>query len=394
MKTLVAFGTRPEAVKLAPVIKKLDHIIVLNTGQHRELLQPVLELFNIKPNYNLDCFNPDLLTNFHCISLGTREVIRKEEPDVVMVQGDTLTTFAVSFAAFLEKVPIIHLEAGLRSKDKLSPFPEEMFRLLTDDLADVYLVPTKKAYMNLVLEGKREDRIFIVGNTVIDALHLALEYMDEDKEYKELSEFIGIKEESFKAMDKVLITSHRRESFGEPMRRICRAVKRIAIEYPDTLFLWSLHKNPEVRKVVLEELNYRPENLVLSEALSYTHTVLMLRDSEVILTDSGGIQEEAPTFGKPVLVLRDVTERIEAYEAGFSFIVGTDEENIVETFRSVYKNQSLKEELSKKPNPYGDGKSADRIKFLYKCESFRNLLKSYKEKGYLGGLDDCKNIFA
>ncbi len=392
MKTLIAFGTRPEAVKLTPIIKKSENTVVLNTGQHKELLEPVLDLFKIKPNYTLECQNPDLLYNFQCISLHSRNVLKREKPDIVMVQGDTLTTFAVSFATFLEKTPLIHLEAGLRSKNRFSPFPEEMFRVLTDDIADVYLAPTKRAYENLTAEGKREDRIFIVGNTVIDALYLALEYMNEEREYDMLANLLNIDAENLKGKDKVLITSHRRESFGDPLRNICRAVKRLAKEYPEVLFIWSLHRNPQVRKTVFEEMTHIPNNLILTEALSYTQTVLLMRDSEVILTDSGGIQEEAPTFKKPVLVLRDVTERIEAYEAGFSILVGRDEERIVREFKRVYKNETLKNQLANKVNPYGDGLATERILSLYRCEQFISMVRDYKKDGYGGNLYDCKNF--
>lgn len=390
VKTLIAFGTRPEAIKFAPIIKKLQNSIVLNTGQHRELLKPVLDFYKIKPDYTFECGNPDLLYNFHCISLNTKDILRKEKPDVVMVQGDTLTTFAVSFAAFMEKIPLIHLEAGLRSKDKFSPFPEEMFRILTDDIADIYLLPTRRAFENLIAEGKRGDRTFIFGNTVIDALYLAMEYMKEDVEYESLAGCLNTDLEKLKSREKVFITSHRRENFGEPLRNICRAVKRLAREYPQVLFIWSLHKNPEVRKTVFEEMVNVPDNLILTEALSYPQTILLLKDSDVILTDSGGIQEEAPTFKKPVLVLRDVTERMEAYEAGFSILVGREEERIVEEFRKVYKNEALKKELANKINPYGDGLTTERIISLYECEKFINMIKDYKKNGYGGNLYDCK----
>ncbi len=391
MRVLIAFGTRPEAIKLAPLIKGLDDVMVLNTGQHTDLLQPILELFKIEPHYNLNCQNPDLLTNFSCISLRVREVLKEEKPHAVLVQGDTLTTFAVSFAAFLEKIPIIHLEAGLRSWNKFSPFPEEVFRLLADDIADVYLAPTHIAYDNLIKEGKREDRIFVVGNSVIDAIYLALEYMDEGKEYQALADLLNMDKDTLKDKEKVFITSHRRESFGEPLRRICRGVKSLAEEYSHILFIWSLHKNPEVRKVVLEEFQEVPANLKIIEPLSYTHTLILMKYSEVILTDSGGIQEEAPTFGKPILVLRDVTERVEAHEAGFSFLVGREEGRIIEGFKKVYKNEKLRKELSLKPNPYGDGKTTARIKALLKCEDFKDVVLKYTRR-HEKNLHFCKSL--
>lgn len=390
LRILIAFGTRPEAIKFAPLIKRLNNAVILNTGQHTELLEPVLTFYNITPHYQLACQNVDLLFNFNCITIKTREVFRRETPDVVIVQGDTLTTFAVSFTAFLEKIPVIHLEAGLRSWDKFSPFPEEMFRIFTDDLADIYLVPTKRAFENLIKEGKRSDRIFIVGNTVIDAIYLALELIDFEEEYQKLAQLLGIGLDQLKESDKVLVTSHRRESFGDPLRRICRAIKRLSEEYPQVLFIWSLHKNPKVREIVLEEMINIPRNLILTEALTYPQTILLMKDAEVILTDSGGIQEEAPTFKKPVLVLRDVTERIESYEAGFSIIVGREEERIISEFRRVYKNYSLKMELAQKENPYGDGLATERILSLFECEEFIRFIKNYKKEGYKGRLDVCK----
>ncbi len=393
---LVSFGTRPELIKLAPVIKKLEkskewNIKIVASGQHKELIENLLELFDIKLDYNLGCSNSDLLQNSECISRKLRDVIEKENPKLVLVQGDTLTTYVTSFVAFMEKIPVIHIEAGLRSEDKYSPFPEEMFRVLTDELSDIYIAPTFRAYSKLLQEGKREDRIFLMGNTVVDALNMIMERMDEGQIYQLLGRRLNINPDTLKSQPKVLITSHRRESIGEPLRAICRAVEKLSQEYSETLFIWSLHKNPMVRRIVLEELKEHPQNLILTEALSYPETILMLRDADVVLTDSGGIQEEIPTFKKPVLVLRDVTERNETIEYGFGFIVGRDEDKIVETFKKVYKNQTFLEKLKHLPNPYGDGLASDRLIALLKCEKFLKFIREYP-KSSKEAMHECKSL--
>ncbi|MHA2620936.1 MAG: non-hydrolyzing UDP-N-acetylglucosamine 2-epimerase [bacterium JZ-2024 1] len=393
---LVSFGTRPELIKLAPIIKKLEsaedwRVAVVASGQHKDLAEKVIKFFDIKVHHNCGCSKMDLLRNHYCIDRGLRQIIRVEKPDLVLVQGDTLTTFASSLSAFLEKVPVVHLEAGLRSGDKLSPFPEEVFRVLTDDISDVYLAPTARAYTHLLKEGKREDRIFLTGNTVVDALNMVIERMDRDTEYASLGDTLRLEASVLKTRPKVLITSHRRESIGTPLRNICRAVSRLAVRHPEAIFLWSLHKNPNVRKIILQELTHAPENLLLMEALSYTETLLMLMDSEVILTDSGGIQEEAPTFGKPILILRETTERPETVEYGFGILVGRDEENIVESFERVYGNRSLLERLKTIPNPYGDGRASDRFLKLLRCQRFLRFVRRFPESR-TEALYECKKM--
>lgn len=390
---LICFGTRPELIKLIPVVKKLAgwNFRLVASGQHKELIEPVIKIFDVKIDYNLGCSNIDLIENSNCIITGLRSIIKKEKPDLILFQGDTLTSYVSSFVAFMEKIPAVHLEAGLRSYDKFSPFPEEMFRILSDDLSDIYLVPTFRAYSNLLKESKSEDRIFLIGNTVVDALYMALDRINEEETYAELGKKLNIKTEILKSKPKVLITSHRRESIGEPLKAICRAVKRISHEYPEAIFIWSLHKNPMLRSTVLRELEKHPQNLVLTEALSYTETILMLKDSELILTDSGGIQEEAPAFKKPVLVLRDLTERTETIEYGFGFLVGREEDKIVETFRKVYKNNALLEKLKNLPNPYGDGRASERFLSLLNCEKFLKFVKEYP-KSSREVLDECKDL--
>lgn len=395
-KILIVFGTRPELIKLAPIIQKLKDLkdwntIVVASGQHKELIEPILPLFDIQIHYNLSCSNIDLIENSTCISKSLVEILRKERPNLILVQGDTLTTYVASFVAFLEKIPIVHLEAGLRSRNKFSPFPEEIYRILTDDLSDVFLAPTEKAYENLILEGKREDRIFLIGNTVVDALNMVLQRLDQDKLYSTLGLKLKIDSSILKSEPKVLITSHRRENIGEPLKKICRAVKALALKYPEIIFIWSLHKNPMVRQIVINELREHPKNLILTEALSYPETVLLLRDSILVMTDSGGIQEEVPSFRKAVLVLRNVTERSETIEYGFGFLVGQEEEKIINTFKYVYENKEFQNRLDSIPNPYGDGLSSERFVALLKCDKFLSFLAEYPNSDR-EVLDECKSL--
>ncbi|MEM4619905.1 MAG: UDP-N-acetylglucosamine 2-epimerase (non-hydrolyzing), partial [Desulfurococcaceae archaeon] len=338
-KILVAFGTRPELIKLAPIIKGLapyHQVITINTGQHTTLLQQALETFEIEPNFNLGCENIDLVNNFCSIALSFRNVLKEFDPDFIVVQGDTLTTFSVSFVAFMEKKPVIHLEAGLRSGNKFSPFPEEMNRILTDALADVYLAPTVKARELLLREGKRGDRIFTIGNTIVDALLYLISNMNPSDVYKRLSKYLMIDLKKTKEKSIVLITSHRRENIGEPLEKICKAVRILSQKYKNCYFIWTLHKNPLVRSVITKEFVNFPENVIFIEALPYDLFIFLMKESRIILTDSGGIQEEAPTFKKPVLILRETTERPEILECGLGFLVGSDIEKIEETFRRVY----------------------------------------------------------
>lgn len=386
-KILVAFGTRPELIKLAPIIKTLDpnhQVITLNTGQHTTLLQQALETFAMKPNLNLGCQNIDLVDNFCSIVQNSRKVLRELNPDFVLVQGDTLTTFSVSFVAFMEKKPVIHLEAGLRSGNKFSPFPEEMNRILTDAIADVYLTPTLKARELLIREGKREDRIFTIGNTIVDALLYLISNINLSDAYKRLTEYLMIDLNKMKDKSIVLITSHRRENIGEPLEKICKAVRILSQKYKDCYFIWSLHKNPLVRSVITKEFVNIPENIIFVEALPYDLFILLMKDSKVILTDSGGIQEEAPTFKKPVLILRETTERPEILECGLGFLVGSNIEKIEETFERVY-NKSFNLSF----NPFGDGKASQRFLDLLQCDNFYQFIKDYPSTYHLD-LSECK----
>lgn len=394
LTVVIAFGTRPEAIKFAPVIKELSSLckcIIINTGQHTELLDQVLDLFKIRPHYSLGCQDIDLISNFGCISKKLKEILPSIKPDLIMVQGDTLSTYAVAFVGSMEKIPVIHLESGLRSKDKFSPFPEEMYRILTDALADIYLPPTQKAKENLLNEGKRQDRIFVVGNTVIDALLYIMQKINYEETFDRLLNTLNLSSSQYKNEEKVFITAHRRENIGEPLRNICKAIKSLCSKYKDILFIWSLHRNPLVRKIIFEEFKNKPKNLVFTEALSYDLTLLLMKDSTIIFTDSGGIQEEAPTFKKPVLILRETTERMEVVETGFGFLVGYDPEKIANTFDFLIKDTSYLLSLSKKENPFGDGKATERILKLFQCEKFQQFVVGYpltiKED-----LNECKKV--
>ncbi|MEM5815884.1 MAG: UDP-N-acetylglucosamine 2-epimerase (non-hydrolyzing) [Candidatus Aenigmatarchaeota archaeon] len=387
-KILIAFGTRPELIKLAPVIKILDsyhHVITVNTGQHTTLLQQALETFKIKPDINLGCENIDLVDNFCSIAKNFRKVLKELNPDFILVQGDTLTTFSIAFVAFMEKKPIIHLEAGLRSGNKFSPFPEEMNRVLTDALADVYLTPTLKARELLLREGKREDRIFTIGNTIVDALLYLISNMNLSDAYKRLSKYLMIDLNNTKEKSIVLITSHRRENIGAPLEKICKAVRILSQKYKNCYFIWTLHKNPLVRSVIAKEFVDIPKNIIFVEALPYDLFILLMKDSRVILTDSGGIQEEAPTFKKPVLILRETTERPEILECGLGFLVGSDIDKIEETFSRVYDKS-----FNLSFNPFGDGKASQRFFNLLRCDNFYQFIKEYP-KTYDLDLSSCKN---
>ncbi|MCX8031623.1 MAG: UDP-N-acetylglucosamine 2-epimerase (non-hydrolyzing) [Thermodesulfovibrionales bacterium] len=395
IKTFIFLGTRPEAIKLASVIKKLpevSEIKVIVTGQHKELLDDALNLFKINYNYRYDCHSLDLVENFFCIAKNAKEILKKDRPHAIIVQGDTLTTFAVSFAAFMEKIPIIHLEAGLRSGNKFSPFPEEIYRILTDDISDIYLAPTKRAYQNLLLEGKKEDRIFLIGNTVVDAIKIALKIMNEKEEYQSLSKRLNISFEDLINRPKVLITSHRRENIGKPLEEICQAIRELSSRYKDILFIWSLHKNPLVREIVLKEIVlFNQDNLILVEPLTYLQTLLLIKDSLIILTDSGGIQEEAPTFNKRVLILRETTERVETVEYGYGKLIGTKRNSIIDQFENSLREIDTMENTPEKLNPYGDGKAIERLINLYKCDKFIHFLIKYPET-IKQELYDCKRF--
>ena len=361
-KVMVVFGTRPEAIKLAPVIRALRQkgsilCQVTVTAQHREMLDQVLELFKIVPDFDLNLMRPgqtltDITTRALC---GLREVFQRELPDLVLVHGDTTTTFVAALAAFYAQIPVGHVEAGLRTGNKYSPFPEEMNRKLASVLTDLHFAPTETAKRNLLLEGVDSAKIFVTGNTVIDALLATLQ-----PAYSFLDPHIQTILKQGGASRMILVTTHRRENLGEPMRQIYQALHSTLELFPDTYVIFPVHKNPKVRKVVTEVLGSHPRvNLV--EPMDYEPFVNLMARAHLILTDSGGIQEEAPSLGIPVLVVRDTTERPEAVAAGTVSLVGTEYDSVFMELKRLLSDQSAYQKMAMASNPYGDGCAADRI---------------------------------
>lgn len=356
-KILVVYGTRPEAIKMAPVVAALAASerllpVVAVTGQHRAMLDQVNALFAITPAHDLDIIRPrQQLEGITVRSLeGVAAVIREEKPDAVMVQGDTTTCFAAALAAFYQKVPVIHLEAGLRTGDVYNPFPEEVNRRLTTQLAAVHLAPTPTSRANLLADGVDSADIFVTGNTVIDAL-LDVVSRNLPQENPDVQRVGGRR--------MILVTAHRRESWGEPMARTARALARIARAFPDVVLLLPAHLNPTVREVLLPPLAGL-DNVLITEPLAYGDFATAMASSTVVLTDSGGVQEEAPSLGKPVLVMRETTERPEAVAAGTVRLVGTDEDLIVESVSSLLTDAVAYADMAQAVNPYGDGLASAR----------------------------------
>ena len=357
IKVMSIFGTRPEAIKMAPLVKELEkrdeiESIVCVTAQHREMLDQVLETFDIKPDYDLNIMKQgQTLSEITSRALlGLEEVIRESKPDIVLVHGDTTTTFAGALAAFYNQVSIGHVEAGLRTNDKYSPFPEEMNRQMVDCMTDMFFAPTEISKENLLLENIDENKIYITGNTAIDAMSTTVK---EDYHHNEL-DWIKDNERL------ILLTSHRRENLGEPMRNIFKAVKRIVDEFDDVKVIYPIHKNPKVREIA-NEVFEDTDRVKLIEPLEVFDFHNFQNKSYIILTDSGGIQEEAPSLGKPVLVLRDTTERPEGIKAGTLKLVGTDEDIIYEETKKLLNDKEEYEKMSKASNPYGDGHASERI---------------------------------
>lgn len=350
IKVMTIFGTRPEAIKMAPLVKELEgrneiESIVCVTAQHREMLDQVLAVFNIKPNYDLNIMKQGqtLSEITSRVLQGLEEVIKKEKPNIILVHGDTTTTFAGSLAAFYNQVDIGHVEAGLRTWNKYSPFPEEMNRQMVDRMTDMYFAPTEVSRKNLLQENIPEEKIYVTGNTAIDALKTTVK---EDYN-NEILNWVG--------KDKlILLTAHRRENLGEPMKHIFRAVKRIVEEYPDVKVVYPIHLNPKVREIA-NEIFKGIDKVRLIEPLEVIDFHNFQNKSYIILTDSGGIQEEAPSLGKPVLVLRDTTERPEGIAAGTLKLVGTNEEKIYIETKKLLDNKEEYNKMSHASNPYGDG---------------------------------------
>lgn len=356
IKVLTIFGTRPEAIKMAPLVKELESrkdidSFVCITAQHREMLDQVLDLFDIKADYDLDIMEEgQSLSDITIKALsGLQNIIKEVSPNLVLVHGDTTTTFAGGLAAFYEQISIGHVEAGLRTWNKYSPYPEEMNRQMVDNFTDMYFAPTELSKQNLLNENKPEEKIYVTGNTAIDALKTTV---SDDYTHREL-DWVG--------EDKlILLTAHRRENLGDPMRRIFKAVKRIVEDFPDVKVIYPIHMNPKVRKVADEVLAHT-DRVKLIEPLEAFDFHNFMNKSFIILTDSGGIQEEAPSLGKPVLVLRDTTERSEGIAGGTLKLTGTDEKNIYFETSKLLTDSQAYNLMSKANNPYGDGKASKRI---------------------------------
>lgn len=366
-KIMLVFGTRPEAIKMCPLINELNkrkgfETVVCVTGQHRQMLDQVLDIFNIKPKYDLSVMIEkqslfDITTN---ILEKIKSVLELERPDIVLVHGDTSTTFVTALACFYLQIPVGHIEAGLRTYDITSPFPEEFNRQAVSLIAEYNFAPTEKAKDNLVREGKQASKIWVTGNTVIDALNFTVR---KDYKHKEL--------EWAKDSKLIFITAHRRENLGEPMHHMFRAIRRVIMENSNVKAIYPIHMNPKIRKIAETELG-DCDRIHIIEPVDVIECHNIMARSYLILTDSGGIQEEAPSLGKPVLVMRNTTERTEGIEAGTLKLVGTREDDIYENFRLLLENKELYNAMAKAQNPYGDGHACERIADVLEKNGFKN----------------------
>ena len=379
---MLVFGTRPEAIKMAPLVKEfqkhpeLFETIVCVTGQHRQMLDQVLQIFDIKPDYDLNIMKQgqDLYDVTARVLTGMRDVLKEANPNVVLVHGDTTTSTAAALAAFYQQIPVGHVEAGLRTHNIYSPWPEEMNRQITGRIAEYDFAPTPLSKSNLLAEGVIEDKITTTGNTVIDALYWVVDKIKNtaslDSALKKVLLNAGYDTNRVDNGKKlVLITGHRRENFGEGFISMCKAIKTLTEKYPNVDFVYPMHLNPNVRKPIHEVFGEKLDglgNMFFIEPLEYLSFVFLMEKSNIVLTDSGGIQEEAPGLGKPVLVMRDTTERPEALEAGTVKLVGTDYDKIVNEVSELLDNRAHYEAMSKAVNPYGDGKACERIVAAFK----------------------------
>ena len=372
---MLVFGTRPEAIKMAPLViefkkyPELFEVVVCVTGQHREMLDQVLNLFNITPDFDLNIMKQgqDLYDVTSRVLLGMRDVLNESKPDVVLVHGDTTTSTASALAAFYQQIPVGHVEAGLRTHNIYSPWPEEMNRLITSRISVYNFAPTSLSKQNLINEGVTEGTVFVTGNTVIDALYAVLDKMKQNIQLRtDLVNQLQCSGYDVNRLSEekrlVLITGHRRENFGDGFLNICNAIKTLSEKYSEVDFVYPMHLNPNVRKPITEVFGERPSaNMFFIEPLDYLPFVFLMEKSDIVLTDSGGIQEEAPGLGKPVLVMRDTTERPEALEAGTVKLVGTNYDMIVSEVSKLLDDQAYYNQMSKAINPYGDGKACKRI---------------------------------
>ena len=376
-KVMLVFGTRPEAIKMAPLVKEFQkqpkrvETVVCVTGQHREMLDQVLKIFDIKPDYDLNIMKQgqDLYDVTARVLTGMRDVLKEVKPDVVLVHGDTTTSTVAALAAFYQQIPVGHVEAGLRTHNIYSPWPEEMNRLLTGRLATYHFSPTPLSRNNLIKESVDDRNIIVTGNTVIDALYWVVDKIKNNKELdNELEDILSKAGYDVNRLNNgkklVLITGHRRENFGDGFINMCTAIKDLTVKYPDLDFVYPMHLNPNVRKPIHEVFGENLsglKNMFFIEPLEYLSFVYLMEKSSIVLTDSGGIQEEAPGLGKPVLVMRDTTERPEALDAGTVKLVGTDYNKIVNELSSLIDDKAAYEKMSKAVNPYGDGLACGRI---------------------------------
>ena len=376
-KVMLVFGTRPEAIKMAPLVKEFQkqpervETVVCVTGQHREMLDQVLDIFDICPDYDLNIMKQgqDLYDVTSRVLTGMRDVLKEVKPDVVLVHGDTTTSTVAALAAFYQQIPVGHVEAGLRTHNIYSPWPEEMNRLLTGRLATYHFSPTPLSRNNLIKESVDDRNIIVTGNTVIDALYWVVDKIKNNKELdNELEDILSKAGYDINRLNNgkklVLITGHRRENFGDGFINMCTAIKDLTVKYPDLDFVYPMHLNPNVRKPIHEVFGENLsglKNMFFIEPLEYLSFVYLMEKSSIVLTDSGGIQEEAPGLGKPVLVMRDTTERPEALDAGTVKLVGTDYNKIVNEVSSLIDDKAAYEKMSKAVNPYGDGLACGRI---------------------------------
>lgn len=381
IKLLIVFGTRPEAIKMAPIIKELQNspehfdVKVCVTAQHRDLLDQVLTLFQIVPDYDLNIMKhgQDLYDITSTVLLSLRSILNDTQPNAVIVHGDTTTSMAASLSAFYARIPVFHVEAGLRTNNIYSPWPEEINRQITSRISALNFAPTSLSEQNLIQENTDLSKIKVVGNSVIDALHMAISLIDRSEELQQNNKLCylanGITSEMMDAWNNndrrlVLITGHRRENFGDPFIQICEAIKDLSEKYPLVDFIYPVHPNPNVKKAINHVFgdDQSVKNRLFCQPIDYFPFVSLMNMAYVILTDSGGIQEEAPSLGKPVLVMRDTTERPEGIEAGTVKLVGTHKQNIMEELSHLLDNTLLYNSMKNAKNPYGDGKTAERIK--------------------------------
>lgn len=381
-KVMLVFGTRPEAIKMAPLVKEFQkhpdtfETVVCVTAQHREMLDQVLHIFDIVPDYDLNIMKQgqDLYDITSRVLIGMRDVLKEVQPDVVLVHGDTTTSTTTALAAFYQQIPVGHVEAGLRTHNIYSPWPEEMNRQLTGRIATYHFAPTPLSRQNLLTENIDDKQIFVTGNTVIDALYWVVKRIKEDVLLEEnLKKILAASGYDINRLADgkriVLITGHRRENFGDGFISMCTAIKDLSAKYPDVDFVYPMHLNPNVRKPIREVFGETPAtNMFFIEPLEYLSFVYLMEKAYLVLTDSGGIQEEAPGLGKPVLVMRDTTERPEAIDAGTVKLVGTDYDKIVDEVSHLLEKRNYYEQMSRAVNPYGDGAACKRIvSVLHTC---------------------------